>query len=447
MKNQLLFFLTGFILLNYLLSSCASKQKLSGMQTPQNAQDLAHHLFDIPDVHSGLYMVEAGKDLAKQKPVIDFHSTSLFTPASNTKILTLYASLKFLPAQITGLQWLKGGEDNNITYIKGTGDPGFLDPRFDSKEVVDFLNRKANLFLISDWSSEWRWGPGWSWDDYPYYYAAQRSPFPVYGNVVRASCQNGTWSISPGGFILNRFADSTAQAVTRNETGNIFQVNQYGCTEDTLNIPFVWSPEVAVRLLADTLHKTIGWSKSLPPEISPEWMPVPGSGRDTLLRAMMYESDNLIAEQMLWNVSSALWDTISTGRVIDSLMKTDFHEWRGKVRWVDGSGLSVYNKLSPRFLVEVLHRLYGSMPAGQLLRYFAAGGERGTIASWYDNDGPAYVYAKTGTLSGVHCLSGFLLANSGRTYLFSFMHNNFLGSGNQYKVRMEQLLEWIKEKY
>ncbi len=447
MKNQLLFFLTGLILLNYLLSGCAGKQKMSDTRAPQNAQEWVHQLFDIPDVHSGLYMVEAGGNGGQQEPVIDFHSTSLFTPASNTKILTLYASLKFLPDQLSGLQWVKDSDNGDVTYIKGTGDPGFLDSRFDSKKVFEFLKMQKSLVLVSDWSSDQRWGTGWSWDDYPYYYAAQRSPFPLYGNVVRASCYSGTRSISPGGFILNYLTDPTALAVTRNETSNIFQVNQDGCDGDTVRIPFIWSPEVAARLLSDTLRNVTGWAKSLPAGILPDWKSLPGSDRDTLLRVMMYESDNLIAEQLLWNTSWTLWDTLSATLVIDSLMKTDLRDWQGKIRWVDGSGLSVYNKLTPRLLVDVLHRLYLSLPGDQLFRYFAAGGNRGTIAFWYGNEGSPYVYAKTGTLSGVHCLSGYLRADSGKTFIFSFMHNNFIGSSSKYKAKMQELLEWIKSNY
>lgn len=131
--------------------------------------------------------------------------------------------------------------------------------------------------------------------------------------------------------------------------------------------------------------------------------------------------------------------------MIDSMMNGDFQNWRKKIHWVDGSGLSVYTKLSPQFLVDVLHRLYESMSPDQLFHYFPAGGVRGTIASWYGTKGPPYVYAKTGTLSGVHCLSGYLLADSGKTYIFSFMHNNYLGSSNQYKKKMDVLLRWVKE--
>lgn len=433
------------VLLIVLLTSCTGKRHLTSVSHPQTTEELVHHLFDTAAVHSGLFMVEASQGPESQKPILDYNSASLFTPASNTKILTFYTALKFLPETLDGLKWINR---HDTTYFKGTGDPGFLDPRFDSKETVHFLDKQKNLVYLATPDSDRRWAPGWSWEDYPYYYAAQRSPFPIYGNMAYASCHDGNWDLEPDGFIVNEVKDPSLSAIRRNEENNIFQVNTTKCRQNTVRIPFVTNPEVVRQLLSDTLHDPLLWEDLAhfdPGQVT--WQTEPGSNRDTVLRAMMYESDNFIAEQLLWNVSSALWDTMSTDRVIDTMMHDDFKRWDEKIRWIDGSGLSVYNKLSPRFLVDVLRRLYESMPQDQLLRYFPAGGIRGTIASWYGDDQRPYVFAKTGTLSGVHSLSGYVLADSGKTYIFSFMHNNYLGSSSQYKKKMAMLLRWIKERY
>ena len=438
----LLLLVSTVILMNW--SSCSVKRhQISGHEF-RTASELAQWLFDTAGVHSGLLVVEADPGSTSQDPIIDYHSQSLFTPASNTKLLTLFASLKFLPDRLTGMRYTV---HDGTTYFKGTGDPGFLDPRFPSEEALAFLNQQQKLVFISDWDSDRRWGSGWSWDDYPYYYSGQLSPLPIYGNMVRAWCEEGQWNLFPGTFIHNRVNRSDYYRVKRHEQVNIFQLNAARCVEDTLRIPFVWNHRVATGLLADTLHQMVDWAAALPDDIDPQWNSVPGSARDTLLRAMMYDSDNLIAEQMMMSISAHLWDTIDMSRAIDTVVKSEFGEWENQIRWVDGSGLSIYNKFSPRFLVHLLQRLHASMPLDELLTFFPAGGLRGTIQSWYGNGNQPYVFAKTGTLSAVHCLSGFLKADSGKTYIFSFMHNNYLGSSSIYKEKMQILLEFLKTNY
>ncbi|MEO0333920.1 MAG: D-alanyl-D-alanine carboxypeptidase, partial [Bacteroidota bacterium] len=78
----------------------------------------------------------------------------------------------------------------------------------------------------------------------------------------------------------------------------------------------------------------------------------------------------------------------------------------------------------------------------------AAGGVSGTIENWYGNpEGEPYVFAKTGTLSNKHALSGFLFTRSGKKLIFSFMHNNYITSSSVLKVEMEQILRQLYEEY
>lgn len=444
-KGSLFNFVLG-VLAVLIMTGCAGKKKISGAAEPETAQEWVHFLFDTAGVHSGLFMIEATKDLDRQKPIIDYNSHSLFTPASNTKILTLFASLKFLPEHIHGFYWRT---ENDTTFIRGAADPTFLDPRFDSGPAIEFLESQKNLVFVSDWSKAFRFGPGWGWDDYPYYYQPEKSPFPIYGNVMRAQCRNGTWKMSPGGFIVNEVQNSPGSAVRRNEDSNIFQVKTDRCQDEnfTLRLPFIWTPDEFTRLLGDTLGIDVAWRNITSADKEEQWEIFPGAERDSLLRTLMYPSDNLIAEQLAWNISSTLWDTLDTRRTIDSMMNSEFEEWKGKIRWADGSGLSVYNAFSPQFLAELLQKLHRSMPEEKLFSFFPAGGVRGTIASWYGGEEGPFVFAKTGTLSGTHTLSGYLKADSGKTYIFSFMHNNFIGSSNQYKEKMEVLLNWLKKNY
>jgi D-alanyl-D-alanine carboxypeptidase/D-alanyl-D-alanine-endopeptidase (penicillin-binding protein 4) len=115
-------------------------------------------------------------------------------------------------------------------------------------------------------------------------------------------------------------------------------------------------------------------------------------------------------------------------------------------QWYDGSGLSRYNLITPKSLVEILNQIYQRLSFEEIKSVFPIGGESGTIRNYYKSETP-YIIAKTGTLKNNHCLSGYLMTNSGKTLIFSFMNNHYIGSSDQAKVAMEQLLIKIRDHY
>src|SRR5690606_35778639 len=88
------------------------------------------------------------------------------------------------------------------------------------------------------------------------------------------------------------------------------------------------------------------------------------------------------------------------------------------------------------------------IPDETALHYlFPTGGVDGTLKSAYSLDGgEAFVWAKTGTISGVHNQSGFIRTRTGRRLVFSFMNNNFLGSATPARKEMVRIMTFIREK-
>ena len=76
---------------------------------------------------------------------------------------------------------------------------------------------------------------------------------------------------------------------------------------------------------------------------------------------------------------------------------------------------------------------------------FPAGG-RGTLSNYFKGDS-VYLYAKTGTLSGVVCLSGYLQAKSGKWLIFSVLVNNHRGSATAIRRKVELFLNDIRNSY
>ncbi len=123
---------------------------------------------------------------------------------------------------------------------------------------------------------------------------------------------------------------------------------------------------------------------------------------------MMEVSDNFLAEQLLFLASSTLSDTLNSEKARQFVLKNHLSDLKQPPRWVDGSGLSRYNLFTPESIVHVLHKLYLEIPRERLLQFFPTGGVSGTLEDWYSGDPEPYLYAKTGSLSNNHCLSGYL---------------------------------------
>ena len=115
-----------------------------------------------------------------------------------------------------------------------------------------------------------------------------------------------------------------------------------------------------------------------------------------------------------------------------------------QLTWRDGSGLSRYNLLTPRSMVTILDKMYQEYDIERILTLFPTGGKSGTLRNWYKGN-PPYIFAKTGTMSNKHCLSGYIKTKEGKTLIFSFMHNNYIGSSSQVKREMEKVFKFIRD--
>jgi D-alanyl-D-alanine carboxypeptidase/D-alanyl-D-alanine-endopeptidase (penicillin-binding protein 4) len=157
---------------------------------------------------------------------------------------------------------------------------------------------------------------------------------------------------------------------------------------------------------------------------------------------MMHRSDNFFAEQSLLMVSREMTGHMSDEQIIDSLLKTDFHSLPQPPRWVDGSGLSRYNLFSPRDLVSILDTMMREFGITRLRSLFPSGNQ-GTLRGYYTS-GTDYIFAKTGSLSGVVALSGFLYTKRDRLLLFSVLVNNHNGSASDIRRAVEKLVEAVR---
>ena len=107
----------------------------------------------------------------------------------------------------------------------------------------------------------------------------------------------------------------------------------------------------------------------------------------------------------------------------------------------DGSGMSTYNRLSPRAVATLL-RWAAAQPWGAAWRAtFPVAGVDGTLARRFRGTPlEGRLFAKTGTLNATNALSGYMTARSGRTLIFSFYANDVPGDAGATEV-MDRTLD------
>ncbi len=391
-------------------------------------------------------------DPEKGRTIYAMNEDRYFIPASNTKLFTFYVSQKVLGPQVNALNYQIMGDS---LLFWGTGDPSFLHPDFRDNSILNFLHDHSDkqLFLIDNFDQVAANGPGWSWSWFNYYFGAERSAFPIYGNVVRFGFDTLLQrpSVSPSYFRNSLNPNPLHASMAKREfRQNRFQI-AYPSTKTQspdYDKPFITSPELSLQLLKDTLKHEIQlleskWIKNLKPQ------KLKGMPSDSLYRQMMTDSDNFLAEQLMLLVSDQLFDSLNMERAIDFAKKEWLKDLPDEAMWEDGSGLSSYNKFTPRSIIRLLEMIWEETPQEKIMAFFPSGGQSGTIRSWYAaNEGqPPFVYAKTGTLSNSHCLSGYVFTQSGKRLTFSFMHNNYTLPSDELKMEMERVLKVIHGRF
>ncbi|GAO42875.1 D-alanyl-D-alanine carboxypeptidase/D-alanyl-D-alanine-endopeptidase [Flavihumibacter petaseus] len=407
----------------------------------------------LQQAHVGICLYDADKN----QYVYRYQSEKFFVPASNTKLMALYAGMKLLGDSIPAIRYT---ETADSLYLQPTGDPTFLHPDYPEQPLFDFLKAKEKKIVISDGNwQEKEFGYGWSWDDFNSAYMAERSSFPIYGNVikwtqVREKTDDENGEAKEDIFVYSepevswklRFNPQSGNnfSVIRERYDNIFHVTEGKEILRSLEIPFVTNGLLsAMDLLRDTLNKTIVYVPAT--KSRPMQNVVYSRKADSVFSPMMHRSDNLFAEQCLLMLSDKLLGVMSTGKTIDTLLKSCFQGMPQPPVWVDGSGLSRYNQFSPEDFVWVVRKLYDDFSPERVNSILPAGNE-GTLRGYYKEIGNN-IHAKTGSLSGQLALSGLLKTKKGSRLYFSIIVNNHTGSATAVRRSMEAFLTKAYETY
>ncbi|MEC3965919.1 D-alanyl-D-alanine carboxypeptidase [Flagellimonas halotolerans] len=380
----------------------------------------------------GLVIIDANT----KEEIYNHNGDKYFTPASNTKIVTLYTGLKLLPKYIPTLKY-KVTQDT--IFIEGTGDPSWLHPYFNDSTAIAWLKNQETIALYTKNHSEPRYGPGWAWEDYDTYFSPEKSTLPLYGNVATISSNNGL-EVSPKTFFHKTIIKDTT--LKRKEFHNKFYISS--TEQDTLEIPFMASENLTKELLETALGKKIALTPHFP---SGEKQTLYGIETDSIFKRMLFKSDNFLAEQLLMAASATLSDTLSTEKAIDFMLNNHLKDLEHQPRWVDGSGLSRYNLFTPRSFVQILQKLYEEVQEERLFGIFPMWGPNNTVQEWEDHTTEPFLFAKSGSVGNNYNLSGYVKTKSGKLLIFSFMNNHFRVPSSEIRETMYTTLKNLYENY
>ena len=323
-NRKLLLFFCILTSIFCIFSSCSLQKQIS-----KSASQFVLKDSSLKTAHVGISIYEP----AANKYWFNYQGDHYFTPASNIKIPTCYAAMKYLGDSLEGVLRM---ENDTAIFILPTGDPTLLHPDFKNQPVISFLKNAAKKIYITDllWK-EYPLGSGWSWDDYNDSYMAERSPMPVYGNIIKWTQENN--GIDPS--VVYSVPEVNWEVDFDTATANNFFVqrsmaeNRYKITEGKeelkeQNVPFVTNGlGAALELLPDTIHKTI--SLAIPETYQRQFLgktahvtAIHSQPTDSVLKPMMHRSDNFFAEQVLLMVAGKFNIPMSDERVIDTLLKT-----------------------------------------------------------------------------------------------------------------------------
>jgi len=380
-------------------------------------------------------------DLDSQKVLYEKNSHLNFIPASTTKLLTFYGSLVVLKDSLPAFRYI---ENNGEITFWGTGFPSWKYKNLPQPKISEFLSRyKTIRFSDTNWKDE-AFGYGWQWDDYYYSFSSEKSPFPIYGNFVAYSNQKRTpISNIPYFNKVSINISKEIKHVERSFHSNDFYFNPNTFTATKSELPFITSSELFAKLAESEINKPIGLSKETLPTSHKVYK---GGTLRPLWIEMLQESDNFIAEQLLLMISDAQFLELNSERAIDYIQKTYLRDLPDKPQWVDGSGLSRHNLITPRSMITLMVKLEKVLPRAQIMLLLPQGGINGTLKNNYKARSP-YIFAKTGTISNNLSLVGYIKTDSGHVYAFAFMNNNYLNKSSEIRREMEKVMVYIKEKF
>jgi D-alanyl-D-alanine carboxypeptidase/D-alanyl-D-alanine-endopeptidase (penicillin-binding protein 4) len=396
----------------------------------------------------------------------------LLTPASNLKLLTSAAAITQLgedyrfQTELYGSTTVpKNGILNGDLYVKGYGDPTLhtedplkVQEGIAVEEIVTWLKEQGvrringNLVLDDSYFDQQRLGLGWAWDDESYYYNPLIGALALNRGTVMVEYRPGSkegdpvqltlWPKTKYVTLINEAKTVAPEAentfaIERDRASNTIRVKgnlPLGSQEDYERVPVeepaLYFGTVLREKMAEQGITFNGNSKIAlgnVPAGAVKWMSFQSETLKEIVGYLNKKSDNFYAEMIakaLGAVKSGEGSTAAGVSVVLEMIKS----MGGATNFdmVDGSGLTRYNLISARHILTVLEGMTERQQFDAYYESLPIAGVDGTLKDRMKGTAAENnVHAKTGTLTGVSSLSGYVTTKSGKRLAFSIVLNGF----------------------
>ena len=414
--------------------------------------------------------LETGRILYSRNPV------TLLMPASNMKIVTVAAAAEALGWDYrfkTTLETagpIDGGVLRGDLIVRGTGDPTINSRGNRAAAVFDewaTALKAAGITRITgaivgddDAFDDVGLGQGWSWDYLQDGYAAPVGALELNENVAKLLVRPAP---NPGEPLLLELTDGAGFRIVNRtttgppETAASVQFERHAKVHEGAILEVTGSLAAGAGSISRdvaVVNPTFFFARGLRAALASrgidvtdftadidEWAKVEDApSRRVIAETLspplrdiatvtMKVSQNLYAETLLKAAGAAggREGTAASGRAAAREVFTGWNIAPGTYVQADGSGLSRYDYVTPATIVTILERLHADpRHRDAFVATLPIAGKDGTISTrMRGTRAEANAVAKTGSISNVRALSGYVRTRDGELLAFSILANNF----------------------
>ncbi|MBI5217675.1 MAG: D-alanyl-D-alanine carboxypeptidase/D-alanyl-D-alanine-endopeptidase [Bacteroidia bacterium] len=486
--------LTLYIFL-FLIESCSFAQPF----LPDKKNKFSSVKEDIEKLKSDTNLKNASisfyaMDLSSKETIAEYNPAQSLVPASSLKVVTTAAALEIMgegtrfktAVEYDGSIDSSGTLNGNI-YIRGGGDPSLGSGLFEKhyykplflKVWADSISKKGikkiNGSIIADAGIFDDQTPvNWVWGDMANYFGATAYGISIYDNIFSLFFETGKNSgdstsivsidpIIPGLNIINKVktyngTDDESYIIgapfdnTRFAYGSLPKDKKKYEVRGSIPDPplltayelrsYLDSLKISVKELPTTVRQLKldkKFSDSKRTVLCETWSP--------RLSEIIYWTNrlsmNIYAETLLKQIGLRKFrsgDTMSGIKAITEFWKSKGVDVKGMFL-SDGSGLSRYNSISAKHLVQVLNVMKDAKSYKTFYNSLPTAGLSGTIRKMFKNtNAEKNLRAKSGYMSRVRSYAGYVTTVSKRDIAFSFIVNNYNCDDQKMKEMIEMLL-------